>query len=51
MISLYEMQGKGDELWGDWIKQDNEIAVHDRKAIDAGGVKYLNFIAFVMRKK
>lgn len=51
VISLYEMQGKGDELWGDWVKQDNEIAVHDRKAIDAGGVKYLNFIAFVLRKK
>lgn len=51
VISLYEMQGNNDELWADWIRQENEVAVNDRKAIGAGGGKYLNFIAFVLRKK
>lgn len=51
VISIYEMKGNNDELWEDWISQENEIAVNDRKAIGAGGLKYLNFIAFVLRKK
>jgi SAM-dependent methyltransferase len=51
VISIYEMKGNNDELWADWIRQENEIAVNDRKAIGAGGGKYLNFIAFVLRKK
>lgn len=51
VISIYEMKGNNDELWADWISQENEIAVNDRKAIRAGGGKYLNFIAFVLRKK
>jgi len=40
-----------EEVWSDWVNQENEIAVSDRKAMDAGGGKYLNFIAFVLRKK
>ncbi|MBP2656331.1 MAG: methyltransferase domain protein [Firmicutes bacterium] len=51
VISIYEMKGNNAELWADWIRQENEFAVNDRKAIGAGGGKYLNFIAFVMRKK
>lgn len=51
VISIYEMKGNNDELWADWIRQENEVAVNDRKAIGAGGGKYLNFIAFVLRKK
>jgi hypothetical protein len=51
VISIYEMIGNNDELWEDWIRQENKIAVYDRKAIGAGGAKYLNFIAFVLRKK
>ncbi|WP_371362184.1 hypothetical protein SRRS_34020 [Sporomusa rhizae] len=51
VISIYEMKGNNDELWADWIRQENEIAANDRKAIGAGGGKYLNFIAFVLRKK
>jgi cyclopropane fatty-acyl-phospholipid synthase-like methyltransferase len=50
VISIYEMEGNED-LWLDWIMQENEVAVGDRKAIGAGGGKYLNFIAFVLRKK
>jgi SAM-dependent methyltransferase len=51
VISIYEMKGNNDELWADWIRQENEVAINDRKAIGAGGGKYLNFIAFVLRKK
>ena len=50
-ISVYEMESN-ENVWADWLNQeDNEIAVNDRKAINAGGCKYLNFIAFVLRKK
>lgn len=51
VISIYEMKGNNDELWADWLNQENEIAVNDRKTMGAGGGKYLNFIAFVLRKK
>lgn len=51
VISIYEMKGNNEELWADWIRQENEVAVNDRKTIGAGGGKYLNFIAFVLRKK
>ncbi len=51
VISIYELKGNNDELWADWIRQENEVAVNDRKTIGAGGGKYLNFIAFVLRKR
>lgn len=51
VISIYEMKGNIEELWADWIRQENEFAVNDRKTVGAGGLKYLNFIAFVLRKK
>lgn len=50
LVDLYEMEGNED-LWKDWLNQENEIAVNDRKAMDAGAGAYLNFIAFVLRKK
>ncbi|MBP2631890.1 MAG: methyltransferase domain protein [Firmicutes bacterium] len=51
VISIYEMESN-ENVWVDWLKQDNnEIAVNDRKTMNAGGGKYLNFIAFVLRKK
>lgn len=50
VISLCEMEGNED-LWADWLNQENKVAINDRKAINAGGGKYLNFIAFVLRKK
>ena len=40
-----------DEVWADWLKQENEYAVGDRKSMEAGGGKYLNFIKIVLRKK
>ena len=50
IISIYEMEGN-EELWEVWLNQENEFAVNDRKAMEAGGGKYLNFIAFVLQKK
>ena len=50
ILSVYEMESN-EEVWADWLRQDNEYAVGDRKSMEAGGGKYLNFIAIVMRKK
>lgn len=50
VISISEMESN-EEVWNDWLACNNEYAINDRKAIDAGGGKYLNFIAMVLRKK
>ncbi|MBV7271829.1 methyltransferase domain-containing protein [Clostridiaceae bacterium UIB06] len=50
VVSVREMESN-DEVWADWLKQDNEYAIGDRKAMEAGGGKYLNFIAIILRKK
>jgi len=50
IISVSEMESN-NEVWNDWIMQENEYAVGDRKSINAGAGKYLNFIAIVLRKK
>ncbi|MDO5555257.1 MAG: methyltransferase domain-containing protein [Clostridia bacterium] len=50
IISIHEMESN-EECWNDWIMCNNEYAINDRKAIEAGASKYLNFIAIVLRKK
>lgn len=50
IITVEEMESN-EEVWADWLKQNNEYAVGDRKAMEAGGGKYLNFIKIVLRKK
>ena len=50
IISVKEMESN-EEVWADWLKQDNEYAVGDRKSMEAGGGKYLNFISIVLQKK
>ena len=40
-----------EEVWADWLKQDNEYAVGDRAAMEHGGLDYMNFVAIVLRKK
>ena len=50
VISVQEMESN-EEVWADCLKQENEYAVGDRKAMEAGGGKYLNFISIVLRKK
>ena len=48
--SVGEMQDL-DELWDDWLACDNEYAVRDRSAMEAGAGKYMNFVAIIARKK
>lgn len=50
VISVNEMESN-DEVWADWLKQENEYAIGDRKAMEAGGGKYLNFISIILRKR
>ncbi len=48
--SLYEMESN-EEVWADWLRQDNDYARGDRKTMEAGGGKYLNFIKIVIKRK
>lgn len=50
VLCVKEMESN-EEVWADWLAQENEYAVGDRKSMEAGGGKYLNFIAIVLRKK
>ncbi len=50
VIEVSEMESN-EEVWADWLQQENEYAIGDRKAMEAGGGKYLNFIKIVLRKK
>ncbi len=50
LLSIKEMDSN-EEVWADWLMQENEYAVGDRKTMNAGGGKYLNFIAIVLRKR
>ncbi len=50
VLAVQEMESN-EEVWADWLKQDNAYAVGDRKAMEAGGGKYLNFIKIVLRKR
>lgn len=40
VVSVEEMEGN-EELWADWLAQDNGYAANDRKSMDAGAGKYL----------
>ena len=46
-----EQMVSNEEVWADWLKQENEYAVGDRRSMEAGGGKYLNFIKIVLKKK
>ena len=50
VVEVSQMESN-EEVWNDWLRQENEYAVGDRKAMEAGGGKYLNFIKIVLRKK
>lgn len=50
LIELSEMESN-EEVWDDWLRQENEYAVGDRKSMSAGAGAYLNFIKIVLRKK
>ena len=50
VLEVVEMQSN-DEVWADWLKQENEYAVSDRKSMEAGAGKYLNFIKIVLCRR
>lgn len=49
VIFVDEMQSN-DEVWRDWLACENEYAVNDRKSMNAGAGKYLNFIRIILQK-
>ena len=40
-----------EEVWADWLGRGNEYARNDRKSMDAGAGKYLNFLKIVLKKR
>jgi cyclopropane fatty-acyl-phospholipid synthase-like methyltransferase len=40
-----------DACWADWLECDNEYAINDRIAMEAGAGEYMNFIAVICRRK
>ena len=49
VIEVSEMVSN-EEVWADWLRQENPYAVGDRKSMGAGAGKYLNFVKIVLRK-
>ena len=37
LLQVREMESH-EEFWADWLRQDNEYAIGDRKAMEAGGI-------------
>ena len=50
IIEVFQMESN-EEVWADWLRQENDYAIGDRKSMEAGGGRYLNFIKIVLRKK
>lgn len=50
VLTVEEMESN-EEVWADWLRQENEYAVGDRRSMEAGAGRYLNFIKLVLRKK
>lgn len=50
VVQIKEMRSN-QEVWQDWLLQENEYAINDRKSMNAGAGKYLNFISIVLKKK
>lgn len=49
ILSIHEMEGN-EEAWNDWLATDNEYAKGDHKTMEAGGGKYMNFVAIILRR-
>ena len=50
VVEVSEMESN-EEVWADWLAQENEYAVGDRRSIEAGALRYLNHIKLVLRKR
>ena len=49
IVHMAPMEGC-EECWDDWLACENEYAVNDRKAMDAGAGRYMNFISIILRR-
>jgi len=50
ILAIHEMESN-EEVWQDWLACNNEYAQSDRKSMEAGGGKYLNFVAIILQRK
>ena len=50
LLYVREMEGN-EELWADWLRQDNPYAIGDRRSMEHGGGAYMNFVSIALRKK
>ncbi|HUM56771.1 MAG TPA: SAM-dependent methyltransferase, partial [Bacillota bacterium] len=50
IISIHEMESN-EEAWADWLACDNEYAIEDRKTMEAGGGRYMNFIGMILKRQ
>jgi cyclopropane fatty-acyl-phospholipid synthase-like methyltransferase len=50
ILSIHEMESN-EEVWNDWLACDNDYARGDRQSMEAGGGKYLNFVAIILRRQ
>ena len=50
ILNIRQMESN-QEVWQDWLEQDNPYAIGDRKSMEAGAGKYLNFIQIILRKQ
>lgn len=50
VICVSEMESN-EELWADWLRQENEYAINDRKSMEAGGGRFFNFVKIVLKRK
>lgn len=48
-FSVEEMESN-EEVWNDWLRCENDYARGDRRAMEAGGGRYLNFISIIIRR-
>lgn len=49
VLCVAEMEAN-EEVWADWLRQENPYSIGDRRSMEAGGGKYLNFIKIVLRR-
>ena len=50
LLAVRQMESM-DQVWQDWLRQDNPYSRQDRKAMEAGAGRYLNFIKIIIRKR
>ena len=49
VLCVAEMEAN-EEVWADWLRQENPYSIGDRRSMEAGGGTYLNFIKIVLRR-